>query len=82
MLGVNPCGKFHVHAHLNGGLWIGHDEVNLAKGPIEQDAKDNEESDCEPCDHRHVGFVVVCAKFLLPTVKVESCLVLCDSSRC
>ncbi len=62
MLDVNPCGKFHVHVHLDGGLWIGHDKVDLAKGPIEQDTKDNEKSDCKPCNHGSVGFVVVCAK--------------------
>ncbi len=82
VLGVNPCGKFHFHVHLNGGLWLGHNEVDLAKGPIKKDVKDNEKSDCKPCDYRHVGFVVVCAKFLLPTVKVEPRLVLCDFSCC
>ncbi len=82
MLGVNPCGKFYVHVHLNGGLWIGHNEVDLAMGPIKEDAKDNEKSDRKPCDYRCVGFIVVCAKFLLPTVKVESCLVPCDFSCC
>jgi hypothetical protein len=61
---------------------MGHNKVNLAKGPIEYDAKDNEKPDGEPCNHRRVGFIVVHAKFLLPTVKVESCFVFCDSSRC
>jgi hypothetical protein len=82
VLGVNPCGKFHVHVHLNGGLWIGHDGVGLVKGPIKKDAKDNEKLDCKPYDYRCVGFIVVCAKFLLPTMKVEPCLVLCDFSCC
>ncbi len=82
MLGVNPCGKFHVNVHLNGGLWIGHNKVNLAKCPIKKDAEDNEKLDHKPCYYRRVGFVVVCAKFLLPTVKVESCLVLCDFFCC
>ncbi len=80
MLGVNPSWKLHVHIHLNRGLWIGHNKVNLAKGPIKKYLKDNKKSNCKPSDNRRVGFVVVCAKFLLPTVKVEPCLVFCDFS--
>jgi hypothetical protein len=45
VLGVNPYGKFHLHVHLYEGLWIGHNKVDLAKGPIKKDAKDNEKSD-------------------------------------
>ena len=82
VLGMIFCGKFHVHVHLNGGLWIGHNIVDLAKGPIKKDAKDNEKLDCKPCDYRRVGFVVVRAKFFLPTVKVEPRFVLCDFSCC
>jgi hypothetical protein len=82
VLGVNPHGKFHVHVHLNGGLWIGRNKVNLAKGPIKKDAKDNRKLDCKPFDYRRVGFVVVCAKFFLPTMKVEPRFVLCDFSCC
>ncbi len=82
VLGVNSSWKFHVNINLDGGLWIGHNEVDLTKGPIKKYAKDYERSNCKPCDYRRVGFVVDRAKFFLPTVKVESCLVLCDFSCC
>jgi hypothetical protein len=35
VFGVNTSGKLHVHVHLDGGLWIGYNKVDLAKGPIE-----------------------------------------------
>ncbi len=68
--------------HLNGGLWIGHNKVSLAKGPIKKYTKDNKKLNSEPSDYRCIGFVVVSAKFLLPPVKVEPCLVCCDFSCC
>ncbi len=35
VLCVNAHRKLLIHVVLNGGLWIGHNKVNLVKGPME-----------------------------------------------
>jgi hypothetical protein len=56
-------------------LWIGHNKINLAKGPTENDTEDYHEPDGEPCHNRCVGFEIVHSVDLLSAVEVQLCLV-------
>ncbi len=67
-LSLNALRKFHVDVHLDGSLRISHNEVNLAKSLIEDDAHNNHESDCKPCNNRRKGLKIIHSKYLFTTM--------------
>ena len=75
MWGLDALWKFHVNVYFDGSLWIGHNKVNLAKSPSENDAKDNHRSDGKPCHNRCIDLEIVHSVYLLSAVEVQSCLV-------
>jgi hypothetical protein len=50
----------------------------LAQGPTKNDANDNEESDGKPYHNWSIGFVVVHAKDLFPTMQVQTSFIFLD----
>jgi hypothetical protein len=80
ILGVPVCGldalwKFHVDVHFNRSLWIGHNKINLTKGPTENDTEDYHKPDGEPCHSRCLGLKIVHSVDLLSAMEIQSCLV-------
>ncbi len=78
----NPLCKFHLDVHLDRSLRIGHNKVNLAKTPSENDSEYDHKSDSKPCHNRCVGLEIVHSVDLLSAVEVQSCLVRLDLVSC
>ncbi len=78
----NPFRKFHVDVHLDRSLRIGHNKVNLAKVPSENDSKNDHEPYSKPCHNRSICLKIVHPVDLLPAVEVQSCLVRLDLVSC
>ena len=82
MCGLYALWKFHVNIHFDGSLWIGHNKIDLAKSPTENDAEDDHKSNGKPCHNGCVGLEIVHSVDLLSAVEVQSCLVQLDLIRC
>jgi hypothetical protein len=76
--GSDPLWQFHVHITLNRCLRVCHYIVDLAHGPTKNDDNDHEESDGKPCHDWSVGFIVVHAKDLFPTMQVQTSFIFLD----
>jgi hypothetical protein len=66
----------------DGSLWIGHNKIDLAKGPTENDTEDYHEPDGEPCHNRSICLKIVHSVDLLSAVEVQSYLVKLDLVSC
>jgi hypothetical protein len=80
IFGIPVCGldtlrKLHVDVHLNWSLRISHNKIDLAKSPTENDAKDDHESNCEPCHDRCVSLKIIHPIDFFPAVEVQPGLV-------
>jgi hypothetical protein len=62
---LDALGQFHIDVCLDWSLRVGHNKVNLAKGPTENDAKHYHKPYCKPRYNRSIGFKVVHAVDLL-----------------
>jgi hypothetical protein len=74
--------KLHVDVQLDWSLQISHNKINLATSPTENDAKNDHESNCEPCHNRCVGLKIIHSVDLLSAVEVQSGLVRLDLVCC
>jgi hypothetical protein len=63
-------------------LRIGHNKVNLAKIPSENDSEYDHKSDSKPCHNRCICLEIVHSIDLLSAVEVQSCLVRLDLVSC
>ena len=68
--------QIHVEVALDGSLRVSHDEIDLLESPIEDDSKHNHETNGEPRNDWSIGLKVVDTIGLLPTMNVETSLLL------
>jgi hypothetical protein len=69
-------------SNLDGSLWIGHNKIDLTKGPTENDTEDYHKPDGEPCHNKCVGLEIAHSVDLLSAMEVQSCLVRLDLVCC